>query len=88
LNDAFLPFPYRFIERVEFTVFNRWGTEVFFTTDPALNWNGRIRNNGALLPDGVYFYLCAVYEQRLEGVVMRNLKGTIHLLDGSETQAN
>ena len=88
LNDAFLPFPYRFIERVEFTVFNRWGTEVFFTTDPALNWNGRIRNSGALLPDGVYFYLCAVYEQRLEGVVIRNLKGTIHLLDGSETQAN
>jgi gliding motility-associated-like protein len=88
LNDAFRPFPYRFIDHVEFTVFNRWGTEVFYTEDPALNWNGRIRNSGALLPDGVYYYICIVYEQRLEGLVPRTLKGTIQLLNGSENQAN
>jgi gliding motility-associated-like protein len=88
LNDAFRPFPYRFIEKVEFTVFNRWGTEVYNTEDPELNWNGRIRNTDALLPDGVYFYICIVYEQRLEGLVPRTLKGTIQILAGSEKQAN
>jgi len=88
LNDAFRPFPYRFIEKVEFTVFNRWGTEVFFTDNPELNWNGRIKNSGPLLPDGVYYYICIVYEQRLEGLVNRTLKGTIQMLNGSETQAN
>jgi hypothetical protein len=76
------------IEKVDFTVFNRWGTEVFDSEDPELNWNGRIRNTGALLPDGVYFYICIVYEQRLEGLVTRTLKGTIQLLAGSEKQAN
>ncbi len=88
LNDAFRPFPYRFIEKVEFTVFNRWGTEVFYTEDPELNWNGRIKNSGPLLPDGVYYYICIVYEQRLEGLVARTLKGTIQVLAGSEKQAN
>lgn len=87
-NDAFRPFPYRFVEKVDFTVFNRWGNEVFDSEDPELNWNGRIRNTGALLPDGVYFYICIVYEQRLEGLVTRTLKGTIQLLAGSEKQAN
>lgn len=88
LNDAFRPFPYRFIEKVEFTVFNRWGTEVFYTEDPELNWNGRIKNSGPLLPDGVYYNICIVYEQRLEGLVARTLKGTIQILAGSEKQAN
>lgn len=88
LNDVFRPFPYRFVEKVEFTVFNRWGTEVFYTENPELNWNGRIKNSGPFLPDGVYFYICIVYEQRLEGLITRTLKGTIQLLDGSETQAN
>ncbi|NRA49116.1 MAG: gliding motility-associated C-terminal domain-containing protein, partial [Phaeodactylibacter sp.] len=39
-NDVFRPYPYCFIDRVEFTVFNRWGQVVFTTNDPDLNWDG------------------------------------------------
>ena len=35
------PFPFRFIDRVEFSVFNLWGALGFETSDPALNWDGK-----------------------------------------------
>lgn len=84
-NDAFMPFPYRFIEGVEFTVYNRWGIEVFQSNSPDLLWNGRIANTGALLPDGVYYYICVVNEQRLQGIVPRTLKGTIQIIGSRNT---
>jgi gliding motility-associated-like protein len=38
-NDRFLPFE-EFPGRWQLTVFNRWGTEVFNTSNIALGWNG------------------------------------------------
>ncbi len=67
-NDLFKPYPFCFIERVEFKVFNRWGEVVFQTTDPNLNWNGT-NNNGQELADGVYYYVCRVFEQRVTGTL-------------------
>ena len=60
-NDMFVPFPYRFVERIEMQIFNRWGEMVFETTDPDINWDGT-NLNGAELPDGVYHYVCKVFE--------------------------
>src|SRR5690606_18067691 len=40
-NDLFIPYPYRFIESVDFKVFNRWGNLVFETDNPDLLWNGQ-----------------------------------------------
>jgi gliding motility-associated-like protein len=84
-NDAFRPFPYAFIESVSFIVYNRWGIEVFETTNPDLLWNGRLNNSGALVPDGVYFYICVVNELRLTGIVQRTLKGTIQIIGSNNT---
>jgi gliding motility-associated-like protein len=84
-NDAFRPFPYAFIESVSFIVHNRWGIEVFETTNPDLLWNGRVNNTGALVPDGVYFYICIVNELRLTGIVQRTLKGTIQVIGSNNT---
>lgn len=80
-NDLFIPYPYRFVERVEFQVFNRWGNLVFETNDPDLRWDGR-NLQGNALNEGVYYYVCTVFEQRLEGVVPAGeiLKGYIHLI--------
>jgi hypothetical protein len=39
----------------EFKVFNRWGTMVFQSNDPNLQWNG-LQPNGETLPMGVYTY--------------------------------
>jgi gliding motility-associated-like protein len=83
-NDLFRPFQpsiVRFISSVNFRVFNRWGQEVFTTTDPQLNWNGK-NNAGVEMPEGVYFYICNVFERRLAGDVEleKALSGEINLV--------
>jgi gliding motility-associated-like protein len=80
-NDLFRPFPTaRFIAKVDFMVFNRWGGLVFETHAPSIEWNGK-NANGDDVADGVYYYQCKVYEQRVEGVVPREgiLKGFIQI---------
>ncbi|MEZ4947831.1 MAG: gliding motility-associated C-terminal domain-containing protein [Saprospiraceae bacterium] len=80
-NDLFIPYPYRFIESVDFQVFNRWGGLVFETTNPDLNWDGtNLRDEP--LSDGVYYYTCKVFEQRIDGVLPSSavLSGYIELV--------
>jgi gliding motility-associated-like protein len=36
-------------------IFDRWGKQIFFTTDPNLGWDGKY--NGELVPQGVYYYI-------------------------------
>ncbi|MFN5920202.1 MAG: gliding motility-associated C-terminal domain-containing protein [Bacteroidota bacterium] len=55
LNDNFFPLPTCETELFEFSVFNRWGQQVFTTTNPAEKWDGRTHGNEC--PDGVYVYL-------------------------------
>lgn len=80
-NDLFRPYPYRFIAYVDFQVYNRWGNLVFETNDPELSWDGT-NLEGSELSEGVYYYTCMVYEQRLTGVQVAPtlLKGYIHLI--------
>jgi len=61
-NDIFKPYPFRFVNKVEFKVFNRWGNLIFETSDPNLNWEGKTKS-GNDVPDGVYYYTCRVFEQ-------------------------
>ena len=54
----------RFVEKVNFQVFNRWGGEVFTFESGAeqsifIDWDGR-DNSGAELTEGVYFYTANV----------------------------
>jgi gliding motility-associated-like protein len=42
----------------EFTVYNRWGQQVFFTKDAATGWDGK--TNGVMNPAGVYAYVLNV----------------------------
>ena len=69
-NDIFKPYPYCFIDEVEFIVFNRWGQKVFETNDPDLNWNGQ-NLNGEDVPEGTYYYTCKIFERRVTGVLLR-----------------
>jgi hypothetical protein len=64
-------------------VFNRWGQLVFATTNPDILWDGT-NLNGKDLADGVYHYVCFVYEQPLTGGThnVRQLDGFIELLRG------
>lgn len=45
------------ITNFRLTVFNRWGEEIFSTTDPLEGWNGRKNNTGQPAPNGVYMVL-------------------------------
>ena len=80
MNDYFIPLPeWRYVKEVEMHVYNRWGQELYSETNPELGWNGNSLDE-VVMPDGVYFYVCHVYEIRLSGIVERILKGTITLL--------
>ncbi len=81
IEDIFHPIlPYRFITRVAFTVYNRWGDIVFQTNDPWLGWNGTDLK-GNPLPTGVYYYHCVLFVQTWEGLVPwgEPLRGSIYL---------
>ncbi|GAB4374422.1 MAG: hypothetical protein Kow0075_00060 [Salibacteraceae bacterium] len=79
-NDYFRPFPYKYVESIDLHIFNRWGVEVFSTTDPDIMWDGRDQRNGEWLPDGTYFYHCVVNEIRLIGIVPREIRGNITII--------
>jgi len=82
-NDLFRPYPYCFIETVDFKVFNRWGQLVFQTTNPNLEWNGE-NLEGKELADGTYYYSCRVFERRVDGIrqMPEILSGYIELIRG------
>ena len=62
--------PFCFIDRIELTVVNRWGQTVFQTNDPEIRWNGN-NLSGKPLAEGVYYYTCKVFENRVTGVAAR-----------------
>lgn len=82
INDLYHPLlPYKFVDSVDFQVFNRWGKLVFQTNDPDLNWDGTDRDGGKPLNDGVYFYSVTVYEIKLEGLIPRSFQGNIQIIN-------
>lgn len=78
-NDKLIPFPYDFVEKVDFKVYNRWGKLVFETTDPDINWDGTYKKTNKKVPDGIYYYVCDVYEHRLTGLEPRYMVGFVHI---------
>jgi gliding motility-associated-like protein len=80
-NDRFTPFhPYTSVERVDMKIYDRWGKEVFSTQDPEINWDSRDRTTGSPCSDGVYFYVCDVYEVTLCGSMKRNIHGSVTII--------
>lgn len=82
-NDLFGPFPYRGVKMIDLQVFNRWGQVVFETNDPDIDWKGTYKESNEPLPDGVYYYTCSVTFARLEGGVLEQLNGYVHILGGN-----
>ena len=80
-NDLYRPFPYKFIDRIDLVIYNRWGQKVFETIDPDINWAGQ-NSSGKDLSQGVYHYTCRVFESRAQGIVENNnlLTGYIELV--------
>jgi gliding motility-associated-like protein len=83
-NEIFKPIKSRYIAKVEFKVFNRWGQLIFETDKPELNWDGK-NTKGDDVTQGTYFYSCKVFEQRLSGLILnaKILSGYIELIKGN-----
>lgn len=62
-------------ELVEFRIFNRWGEEVFFTTDEETGWDGYYK--GVLQNNDVYAYKIKAFTWRDEE---KTLEGYINLM--------
>ncbi len=86
INDILVPFhnSSATIDRIELFIFNRWGQKVFYTEDPAVNWDGKDMNTGKLLPDGTYFYKCKAYVITNNGEeITSETQGSITLISGN-----
>ena len=84
INDIYRPLRTSYIERVDMTIFNRWGLQVFETEDPDINWDGKITGTDKLVAPGVYYYICDVYEYRLTGLEAYVLTGFIYVYSGDD----
>ena len=86
INDLYQSQRFSFVERVEMTIFNRWGLQVYYTQDPSINWDGKINDTDQLVAPGVYYYICDVYEQRLTGLEVYALTGFIYVYSGDANE--
>lgn len=55
LNDCFGVKYWGAVNRIEFSIYNRWGERVFYSTDPNACWDGRYK--GAPQDAGVFVYM-------------------------------
>jgi gliding motility-associated-like protein len=76
-NDFFMPFPYRSVDSIALTVFTRWGSIVFQSTDPDILWNGTNPETGNVVSDGTYYYTCRVFTIQLSGLEPVDLSGYV-----------
>lgn len=82
INDLYHPIlPYKFVESIDFVVYNRYGNVVYMSKDPIINWDGKYLNSDNQVSDGVYFYTCYVNVIKLAGIQTNVLKGTITILN-------
>ncbi|MCX6250212.1 MAG: gliding motility-associated C-terminal domain-containing protein [Bacteroidetes bacterium] len=79
-NDYFKPFPFTSVEKINLTIFDRWGKIVFDTHDPYVNWDGKDRTTNQPCSDGVYFYVCDVFEITLTGNIKHTIRGSVTIL--------
>lgn len=80
-NDVFVALACpSFVESVQFIVYNRWGSKVYESTGPVVNWDGR-SSSGSALPGGVYYYeAVVVYAGLVRGGPIQRQKGIIQLI--------
>ena len=80
-NDVFQPLNCpRFVESIEFVVYNRWGAKVYQSVGPVVSWNGTTQS-GSPLPGGVYYYEATVrFAGLTRGGPVEATKGYVQLI--------
>lgn len=60
-------------------IFNRWGEKLYESKDLSDCWNGKVNNNGSVVPEGTYF-MHLEYEFKNTG--KREVRGVVSLIRG------
>jgi gliding motility-associated-like protein len=74
-NDVFTSFTPGAYDQFSVTIYNRWGREIFESTDPNFAWDGKTKG-GAEAKAGTYFY---IVQTTLNGVTEKKT-GTVTLI--------
>ncbi|MGB8491802.1 MAG: gliding motility-associated C-terminal domain-containing protein [Bacteroidales bacterium] len=78
INDRLVAKTSGLVEKINIRIFNRYGTQVYQTDEPKINWDGTY--NGNIVSPGVYFYECEVFKKRLTGLEQIHLSGFVHVI--------
>ena len=70
---------YKSLVSFEMLVYNRWGEELFHTTDPSEGWDGTY--GGSIVPTGAYYYL--IKAEGTEGYKYRK-RGAVNVLKAKD----
>lgn len=81
-NPLFVPRVNHMVDHVDMSIFNRWGNIVYETTDPEIRWDGKHYKNKLDCAEGVYYYVCQVYFNTIEGLRTMTLKGSVTIIRG------
>ena len=79
-NETFMPFPFKYVDKVDMKIYNRWGQVVFKTNTPFVNWDGKNIITNLPCASGIYYYSCVVTEKRLNGYENRIINGFLQLM--------
>ena len=85
-NDHLIARASGLVEKVDFKLFTRTGVMIFSTEEPKLNWDGKYKGN--IVPPGVYFYQCDVFEWRLSGLEQFHLNGFVYVITEEDATNN
>jgi gliding motility-associated-like protein len=67
----------RDIKAFEMYIFNRWGSELFHTTDLNTGWNGAVNNAGTICQEDAYVYVIKVTDNKDQ---IHSFTGTVNLI--------
>lgn len=77
VNNTFKPvLAYIDVDRYELIIYNRWGQQIWATTDREKAWDGRV--NGSMVPQGIYAYYCTFRNGAGKTVEKRGLLTFLH----------
>jgi gliding motility-associated-like protein len=81
-NDLFLPDPERWqgIQEHHIMVFNRWGEQVWESSDFESGWDGR--QNGKVVSDGTYYWILEAFYGNPE--IKKILKGSLTVIGSAD----
>jgi gliding motility-associated-like protein len=79
-NDFFKAIKVRQIKEIDLSIVDRWGNPVYHTKNPSFQWDGISQASNKAVSEGTFFYVCNVFEPRVNGITKRVLKGFVQVV--------